>query len=173
MNRLVFKYDFDTPTGSVTTNVEFDPIDISWADQLYAELYVTTADTDATDTMNVYVQSRTENGVWDDRIAFTQVNGTTVTPKTYGATLQKFGTLADDEEESEVSSSSGTRLTAGTVKNGPFPRPLRRGQGISTVYAGSNMVLPAWRVSFVGVEASTTNADFKGTLRIYADDAAS
>lgn len=168
MHRKVYEYAFDVAAG--TTNHEFDAVDLSHADELHFVLTLTEANTDAGDTLNVYIQSRSEDGIWHDRVAFTQLIGTldpdTSGPETLEAVLQKFGSFSDDEEESEPSGSEGaSHLTAGTVKNGPFPRPYR-----GSITGPGQMPGSAWRAQFVMVDADADGA-FSGTLRAYAESA--
>lgn len=161
---LVFKDSFNLSAG--TTNVEFPQLDLSGRAELHCVLTVSTLDTDAGDTLDVYLQSRTDDGIWNDRVHFTQLLGNLTGTETLEAVLQQFGTLSDDEEESEPSgSASASRLTAGTVKNGPFPRPMRR--GTVTGVAGTQMPGACWRASYVMVDADA-DGSFVGTLRVYA-----
>lgn len=169
--KLVFKNAFTLAAG--TTNVNFDPLDLSDAAELQCELSVTATDTDAGDTLDVYIQSTIDGVTWDDRVHFTQLIGTLSasagTPEALRATLQQFGAFSDTEEMSEPSGSAGgSRLTAGTVKNGGFPRPLRRGTVTGALPNQTQMPGASWRVSYVMVDADADGV-FTGTLSVYAN----
>lgn len=162
--RQVHTYAFDTGTGSQTITNDLPPFDMSWADIIQATLVVTKADTDAGDTLNVYLQSRDQSGVWKDRIAFTQVLGnlspSAGSPKVYDAAIQKFQDLSDDEEEKEVApGSTGSHITAGTVVNGPFP---------GRYMAGEDPPYTGWRLVLDVVDADA-DGDFEGSIYINAD----
>jgi len=146
---------FDTGAGSQTLNTEVGPLDLSYPDVLKWILKVTKAAEDAGDTLNVYIQSRGRDGVWHDRVSFTQILGSAspaaATPEILEAVLQKMGSFSDDEEESEPSGSTGaSRLTTGTVRNGPFPGK----------YYENGARASAWRVQAVIVDADN-DADFE------------
>lgn len=163
--RKVGEYAFNTGPGGQTLNQELAPLDLSHADLISVDLVVTKADTDVADTLNVYLQDRRTGGTWNDRAALTTITGdlspSVTAPEVYNANIQKFGTLSDDEEESELSGSAGaSRLTAGTVRNGPFPGLYR--------VAGYDGPRASWRIQLVVVDADN-DADFEGTVTVYAD----
>lgn len=129
----------DTLT-STSTQWNLDAIDLSHCDELTVTYKIVTTITSTSNTLDIYVQSRGRDGFWDDRIHFTQIAATPNQNKAQKLVLQQFGTFSDTEEASVPSSSSGgTRLAAGTVKNGPFPRP----------YVDASAPATAWRVDFV------------------------
>lgn len=164
MNRLVYKR-----SGTVTadTQWELDALDLSQSDQLEVHLEVTGSVTGTSPTLNVYLQSRNESGLWEDRVAFTQLSGTGLSGEALKAILQKFGTLSDDEEESEPSgSASASRLTAGTVKNGGFPRPYRRGNVTGATGDRTQMPATAWRFD---LDVGGTTPSFPIELLVFAD----
>lgn len=160
--RKIFDYDFSLSGAGATTNVELDALDLSRFDELELEIVLSTAATDAGDTLNVYLQSRGPSGIWDDRIATAQFLGTDTDAEVRKYVLQQFGTFSDAEEASEPQGSAGgSRLTTGTVKNGSFPGPYRtKGAGGSTA--------TAWRVQFVTVDADEDSA-FTGTVYIHGN----
>ena len=154
--RKVYEYDFSL-SGAGTTNVELPAIDLSQMDELELEIVLATAATDAGDTLNVYLQSRGPAGIWDDRIAVAQFLGTATDAEVRKYAVQAFGTFADTEEASEPTGSAGaSHMTAGTVKNGPFP-PLYRNKGVGTE--------TSWRLVFDVVDADADSA-FTGTVYI-------
>lgn len=168
--RLVHKYAFNTSTliglGSGSAQVNLDALDLSRFDELELEVVVNPPAVDADDTLTIYLQSRGRSGVWDDRIATATFTGDQPGTEVRKYAVQQFGTFADAEEASEpTGSAGGSRLTAGTVKNGSFPPPYRTkgaGGGTST----------AWRLDFVQVDgAGTDDATFTGTVYVYGNSA--
>lgn len=151
-------------SGTVTEDaqVELDAIDVSGFDEIYATIEITGAPgADGTDTLDVYLQSRSQANVWADRIAFDQLTGAMSEGELREATLQKFGTFSDGEEQGEPSGSTGgSRLTAGTVRNGAFPGRYRNpGVGTET----------AWRLDFQVTSGNA--ASFPVEVTIYGDTA--
>lgn len=158
--RIAFDTSVDIGVAGGTGNYTLDAIDLSWADEITMRVSFTKANTDAGDTCDVYLQSRGPDGIWTDRIASHQLTGdmspTTADPEVRDYVLQQFGTFSDAEEGAETSGSlGGSRLTAGTVRNGSFPGLFKT--------AGSPMT-PGWRIQIVVVDAGTDNADFEGTV---------
>jgi hypothetical protein len=141
---------------------ELDALDLSWADLLRISVKLTGDSTGTSPTLNIYLQSRGAFGIWNDRAAFPQLVGADNTGEARVLNLSKFGDLSDAEESYEPSGSSGgSRLTAGTVRNGPFPGNYRnKGVGIET----------AWRFDFdIG---GTDTPTFPLELWVEADAAA-
>lgn len=159
-----------TRSETVTADAqwELDPIDLSHADELHLEVLLTgNAGALAGDTLNVRLQSRTNANKWTDRIAIRQLIGTMTSGEYTQSVNQKFGTFSDSEETDETSGSTGAaRLTAGTVRNGPFPgvyRPAATGAG------ATNMPGAGWRVDLDITSASAPS--FPVTISVYADTA--
>jgi hypothetical protein len=151
-----------TKSGTITADAqwELDPLDYSRADEITLEVVLTgNAGADANDKLNVRLQSRTQANKWTDRIALDQLTGAMLAGEVREGVLQKFGTLSDSEEQGEPSGSTGgSRLTAGTVKNGSFPGRYRNsGVGTET----------GWRVDLDITDA--TDPSFPITLNVYAD----
>lgn len=136
-----------TYTITASTQKLLPALDLSNGDELLLEIRLTgNAGAGASDKLNVYLQSRGLLGVWDDRIATAQFLGTDVATEVRQYVLQKRGDLPDAEEASEPSGSSGgSRLPAGSVKNGTFPGRYRRA-GIDTI--------TAWQLDFVVTSGS-------------------
>lgn len=170
ITRKVFEYAFDTSVGigngSGSLEVSLTEIDLSRAERIEMEVKLTKADVDAGDLLTIYLRGRFQAGVWDDRIASHQFTGdmspTTANPETRRYSVAQETALTAAEEAAEPSGSTGaSRLTAATVRNGPFPGKFRvKGAGGST----SN----AWQLYFDQTNAGTVNADFEGTVYIYA-----
>lgn len=117
---------FTIGPGTQNVNWEFGLLALDHADWIRSILEVAGAAEDAGDTLNFYVQTRGPNGQWSDVIAFSQLLGSlspsSSSPEVLTAALQQAGTLSDTEEQGEPSGSAGaSHITAGTVKNGPFP----------------------------------------------------
>lgn len=162
MTRKVFQYAFSL-SGAGTTNVELPAMDLSQFDELELEIVFSTLATDTADTLNVYMQSRGPAGIWDDRIAVAQLLGDATDAEVRKYSVQQFGTFADTEEASEPTGSAGaSHMTAGTVKNGPFP-PLYRDKTNKTTST-------SWRLQFVVVDADADSA-FTGTVYISGNSA--
>lgn len=151
---------FDTGVGTQNLNYEWGTLALDHADWLRCVLELTKTETDAGDTANFYVQRRGPNGQWSDVIAFTQKigseSGSVSTPEVLEANLQQAGTLSDTEETNEPSGSlGGSHLTAGTVRNGPFP-------GVYTDLT-SKQRAASWRLRIEVVD-SDNDADFEGNF---------
>ena len=147
--------------GSRTATFNFGNHDLSRFDNLTFELKISTIGVDAGDTFNGYVQSRRAAGVWDDRVAFQQVLGNASDDEARLLVLHKFGTLESAEEASEqTGSTGGSRLTAGTVKNGSFPGKYYTDGALSF----------AWRFQWDVVDADN-DAFLTGYLYVYGDEA--
>lgn len=158
---------FDTGAGTQNLNYPLGKLALDGCDWIRATLELTKADTDAADTMDVFLQERGPVGVWDDRIHFSQVIGTlspsASVPETLKAALQQAGTLSDTEEQNEPSGSAGaSHITAGTVVNGPFPG--------SFYDATTRQRDASWRIRIEVVD-SDNDADFEGNVHIEFNDA--
>lgn len=164
--RTIFEYDFSFVAATSGTAVEFDPHDLSRAKQLQLVLKVTTADTDAGDTLDVKIQSRNQAGVWNTRYRFKAITGdlspSANSPELLHGVLESFGPLRSDEESFEPSGSAGasepTVIGDGVAINGPFPPLYRTAAGRQAT----------WRAMFVVTDAGTQNASFAGTLYVAA-----
>lgn len=158
-------YTLDTGAGSktgasaITSN--FNPGRFGHYDALTVYLNVTKADTDAADVLDVALQETRDGVTWHDRARFANVTGdltaSATAPEVRRLVVQQFGSFADGEEELEPSGSAGgTRLTAGTVLNGPFPPLLRTG--------GTRQ--SSFRL-YIEVTDADNDADFEGTIDVY------
>lgn len=150
----------DTGTGNQTINTELDPLDLAGYDQIRATLSVKKAVTDAVDTLDVYIQSLAQDGVtWNDRGHFGQITGAdtpaAATPEVRFLNILARIPLEATEEAYESSGSvGGTRLAAGTVRNGPFPDKF---------YSGGKWKAN-WRVQVVVAGDANADADFEGSV---------
>jgi hypothetical protein len=138
-----------TYTGTITaTGTEVLPaFNISNADEIQLVATLTgNAAAAAGDKIDIVLQSKTQNGIWDDRIRLRQLLGNMSSGEGDQGTVQKFGTFSDTEEAGEQSGSTGgSGLSAGTVKNGPFPPPF---VAVGLAPASS------WRLSWTVTSAS-------------------
>lgn len=153
MTSPIGKYTFDTQTliglGSGNYQLLLPAINLSRFDEIFMEVVISTSENDPDDTLNIYLQSRGQSGTWDDRIASAQFLGNGADALVRNYTLQSLGTLSDTEEASTPSGSTGgSRLTAGTVKNGAFPG-LYRNKGVGTE--------SSWRLDFQQVDGTGTD----------------
>lgn len=165
MGAFKIEVPFNTGTGTQTINEELSKLDLSNCVSILMEVILTKALTDAGDTLNVYLQSRGRARVWNDRIAAAQLLGNmTVSesaPEVREYQLQQLGTLSDTEEAQEPSGSAGgSRLTAGTVRNGPFP-----GKYVDAAGAPG----ASWRVQFDVTDADA-DADFEGRVVLHCNE---
>lgn len=148
-----------------TTYEELPPYDFSHADILRGKVVCTVTNADAGDTLDIYVESRGLDGIWEERIHFGQLTGdmsaSAATPETRRATLSKMGTLSDNEEAAEGNDSLGaSSINASTVLNGPFPGRYRnKGVGTET----------GWRIKYVAAGDADNDLDFQGEVFIEWD----
>ena len=151
---------FSIDGGVQTTNILFPLVDLAGYDQIRGTLSVSKALTEADDTLDVYIQSLAQDGVtWNDRAHFGQVTGAdtpaAATPEVRFVNILARIPLEATEKAYESSGSvGGTRLAAGTVRNGPFPDKFYTG-GLWT---------PNWRIQVVVVDPTGANADFEGSV---------
>jgi hypothetical protein len=156
---------FDTGTGNQTLTYELNEIDLSFATALLIEAKVTKADTDAADELHIRLQETTDRVVWNTRARLTKFTGdqspSVTAPEYQRATLNQFVDLASTEEAYEPSGSAGaTDLAEGSVLNGPFPGIYRD--------ATARKRMPNWRFTVTVSGDANTNADFEGSLKLWA-----
>ena len=175
-SRRIHRDDFTLGPGSSTSFVSLNPVDLSHARELLVEIKVTTADTDAIDTLDVrlqdcsditFAQLPTGTAGWNDRAraqAFTgDMSPTTAAPEYYRLSVQQLVDIAATEEAYEPSGSAGaSALTAGSVLNGPFPGTLRGALGVKEATR-----IPNWRIRYQVVDADN-DASFIGTTTVWA-----
>lgn len=83
-------------------------------------LKVTNADTDAGDTLNIYIQESLDGGTtWNDRVSFTQVIGTD------SASAIKAAINCEVAPETELGAQADASLAAGSVLQGPVAPLIR------------------------------------------------
>lgn len=146
--------------GVQTTNTLLDELDLAGCSQIRGTLSVTKALTEGDDLLDVYIQSLAEDGItWNDRAHFGQITGgdspTVTAPEVRFVNITARIAIEATEEAYESSGSlGGTRLPAGTVRNGPFPDKL---------YSGGLWVAN-WRIQVVVVDPTGANADFEGKV---------
>lgn len=164
-----------TLTGAVTTYQSLNAVDLSHARELLVEIKLTTANTDAGDTLEVTLQDCSDatfavlpTGTvgWNSRAKSTTFLGTlspsVTTPEYYRMSVQQLVDLAATEESYEPSGSVGaTDIAVGSVVNGPFPATIKAALGTKETTRISN-----WRLRFV--TAQTNAASFIGTVVIHA-----
>ncbi|HEU4754655.1 MAG TPA: hypothetical protein VFU47_16215 [Armatimonadota bacterium] len=158
-------------SGTITADGQWSlpALDLSEADQLKLVVTLTGAPAGTSPTLNVRLQSRQAENVWDDRISLAQFTGSDTTGETKEGVIQKFGSLSDTEEAHEPSGSSSSRLAAGTVLNGPFPGPYRESCSFRNGEPGANQAATGWRLDFdIG---GTGSPSFAITVRLYSDSA--
>lgn len=161
----VFNLAIDTGAGSQTITSLFSKgLNLSWAKALICDLKITVANTDATDTLDVYIEETVDNVTWNQRGRFEQITGdmspTTTAPEVRRLVISALPPLDTTEESYETTGSTGgTSLSAGTVRNGPFLPPYRGD--------ASNAPQASYRARLVVTDADN-NADFEGTLTVFA-----
>lgn len=161
VTRPIFEYPFSLVAAG-TTNQEFSVADLSHAYGLTMILVLTAADTEAGDTLDVKIQDRWLDGLWNTRMRFKLATGdmspTALTPETIRLVLQNGIALAQEEQAREPSGSLGASepvvLGDGIVVNGPFPPVYRTAAGRGA----------SWRAQLVATESGAANINFAGTL---------
>lgn len=153
-------------TANGTTYEELPKINFSQADLLQGRLVCETANTDAGDLLDVYLESRGRDGKWKERAHFGQLNGamspSASTPETREFSLSKLGPLSDSEEASESNESLGaSSITENTVRNGPFPGLYRD--------KTNGQTLTGWRFKIVASGELDTDMSFAGNLYLEWD----
>jgi hypothetical protein len=152
---------FDTGPGAETVNTELEKIDISGARKIRLDLTVDKSDTDAGDTYDVYFQEADDGGFWHDRGHFEQITGSmspsSTAPEIRTLVISCDSTIDSTEESYEPSGSAGgSRLAAGTVRNGPF-------LGVRKDTTGR---LARHRIQWVVVDGDS-NGDFEGNVTLH------
>lgn len=163
--------DLTLPATSHGTGVKLtavlDPMDLSRCREIELELIVTAAATGATDLLDVELQDTRDGQLtWNTR-AHAQVLGnqsaSATAPYVYRMALTSAIALQSPEKGYvETGSAGGSAIAAGTVVNGPFPPPWRKG-----VTTGTR--LSAWRVLFTQTDVSTT-ASFTAEVLLTAHE---
>lgn len=176
ISRKIHTDTFTLGPGASTTFVSLNPVDLSHARELLVEIKVTTADTDAIDTLDVRLQdcsdpvmaqSPTGTAGWNDRARSQPFTGdmtpTAAAPEYYRLSIQQLVDIAATEEAYEPSGSAGAAAIAvGSVINGPFPGTLRGRLGVKEATR-----IPNWRIRYQVVDADN-NASFIGTTTVWA-----
>lgn len=164
-----------TLSGAGTTYQSLNPVDLSHTKELLVEIKLTTANTDAGDTLEVTLQDcsdatfavlPTGSVGWNSRARSNTFLGTlspsATTPEYYRMSVQQLVELSAIEESYEPTGSVGaTEIAVGSVINGPFPATIRAASGLKEVTR-----IPNWRLRFV--TAQTGTASFAGTVTIHA-----
>lgn len=168
-SRRIFKYDLTIGPGNVTVTQNLPALDLSYAQALLIQLYLTTTLTDAADSLDFKFQDTRNGVIWNTRARADAVLGnagaSATAPVVHRLNLQNKVDLASNEEYYiETGSTGGTELTAGSVRNGPFPG-IRRDPGAGTGGAGPTA---SWRVQAVISGDANTNASFIGVVTIWA-----
>lgn len=168
--RSVFEYTIDL-TGAATTNVELPALDLSRARALRGFLKITSAATAAGDTLDIRFQETHDQVVWDTRwrhtvqVGNSGASGTAPETETIVLLCRGYPEQANERVWEETGSGGSSDLSAGTVRNGPLARRVRRGTKIAVAPYGA--VEPSHRVQFVVTSASAPV--FAGSYLIEAD----
>lgn len=159
--RRVDTFTFGPSATTLTTNLH-DPMDLSRARELKANLKVTAAAQTAGDTLDVKIQDTIDGVTWNTRGRFAAVlgNQNTTTPYVRELVIATNIDLQSSEKEYQTTGSQGgTELAAGTVLNGAFYPPYRTAQGRQ----------PNWRVVWT-VTNSSGNASFTASLTLWLQE---
>lgn len=168
--RNIFDYAMATGAGSQTINVNVEQ-GIARAQAVQLVLNLTTAATDAGDTLDIRFQETPDDGVtWDTRARFDQFLGTATVsaaaPERRILLIHARTWVTQGESAYEPSGSAGaSEIAAGTVLNGPFYAALAKG---SASLPGQQIHGNRYRINIRVVDANS-NANFAGTIRIWAD----
>jgi hypothetical protein len=162
-NRNVLKYDLSISTGTQTLVPDTGVLDLSPARALTLEAIITTANTDASDTLDIRLQDTSDGVTWNTRIRLLQMIGT-LSPSATAPEYQRSVVSADvllttpEENYEPTGSVSATDLTAGTVRNGPFVPPLRTSAGRQ----------PSHRIQIIATEGGASNQSWIGKVYLSA-----
>ena len=126
---------------------------------------MTKAATDVGDIFSLHFQCSSDDGTtWNDRAVFPNILGniaptpTATAPITRRMVISQIRDIAStDSSYTPSGSADGVALTGGQRIDGPFP-PISRESGVRKAN---------WRWSIVQTDANA-NADFRGTLNVYA-----
>lgn len=157
----LLNYAFDTGagSGSQTITVNLDPFDLSRVLWLDIVLSLTTLDTDAGDTLDVFLEETLDGSTWDQRWHSHQFTGDMSPTEVRRYRISAQNTLDSSDEAYETTGSAGgSNLPAGSVRNGPLAPRL---PGTSAPFRSRT----THRVRLVVVDTGS-DARFAGTLRI-------
>lgn len=156
-----------TASLTASTTWEFDAVDLSQTRALRFELTLTAPGGLVSDTLAIYFQTRSQSGIWQDRVAFDALLGNGGA-KYLAAEMQTDVPLGATEEEGPMYGPSpcAAHLTAGYVVNGYLP-PLYLGALSNAILPGPNNQ-PATAYRFEFVESGT--ATWPVTMRVDADE---
>lgn len=151
-------FDTGAASGGQTITLTYDPIDLSCYSRMLGELKVTTADTDAGDTLDSVIQFTRDGSVWNSVAAWDQILGSMSPTEIRHVVLQQpTSEMASTEQAYEPTGSGGaTALVAGSVRNSPFP---------GKIYL-NNLWIAAFRVVLTVVDANS-NARFAGSVTLW------
>lgn len=160
---LIQEITFSYGPGSATDVHELDAFDLSRYDVIRFEIVLTTADTDAGDTLDVRLQSTSDRIKWHTRARSTQKLGTlspsATAPEYENLIVRQTGQLSATEEVYEPSGSAGAvEIAAGQVLNGPFPSKYRD--------TTERKWKPNWRIHYTFVDSDNDGA-MAGVYRIW------
>ena len=162
-SRLSIAFDTGAASGSKTQTTDLDKYDLSRCKVIDAWVSLTTADTDAADTFDIFFEETIGGVTFDQRLHSHQFTGdmtaSAAAPEVrryriYGHTV----TDTPDEIYETSGSAGGSSLAAGSVRHGPFVPKL---PSTSAPFTGQT----THRVRFVTVDANS-NAHFAGTLTL-------
>lgn len=169
-SRRIAKIPISLGPGGATTVVNLPGLDLSHAQMLALQLYLTAIGTDVGDTLDVRFQDTRTGDVWNTRARFSQVLGNIVASAAapYVERLALYNLVTPTTAEKayvESGSVGGVDIPAQSVRNGPF-LGVRRDPGLGT---GGFGLTNTWRIQYITVDAGGQNASFVGTLTIWAE----
>jgi hypothetical protein len=176
-SRKIHTDNFTLGPGNSVSYVSLNPVDLSHARELLVEIKVTTANTDAGDSLDVRLQdcsdllaaqNPTAVPGWNDRARSQPFTGdmspTTTAPEYYRMSIQQLVDIAATEEAYEPSGSlGGSAIPVGSVINGPFPGTLRGRLGVKEATR-----IPNWRIRYEISGDIDADASFIGTTTVWS-----
>jgi hypothetical protein len=128
-SRITIPFDTGAAAGTKTEYENLDKFDLTRTKAIDIHVKLTTADTDAGDTFDIYLEETFDAVSWDERWRSHRFTGdmspSATAPETreyilWGHTV----TDVDDEIYESTGSAGGSSLAAGTVRHGPFAPKL-------------------------------------------------
>lgn len=158
--RYTVTFDTGANSGAQDTTTNFDKFDLSWCEAIDIWVSLTTADTDAGDTFDIYLQETMDGVTWDERWHSHQFTGN-MTASSTAPEVRRYRIFADttdapDEIYETSGSAGGSSLSAGSVRHGPFVPKL---PSTSAPFSGQ----VTHRLRFVTADADS-NARFAGSI---------
>lgn len=162
---IIYQANFSIGPGNVSQTINLDPLNLSWCKTLSGELKLTTIQTDLADKLDIKLQETRDPvapaNYWDTRAYWNQVAGNTAASATapyadHWNVSQDVDLTSTSRNYNPTGSSTGTELTAGTVRDGPFAPTIRTALGRQ----------PTQRIVAIISGDANNNALFSGVITL-------